>query len=93
MHDSLIPYIKDGLSIRPTPSKAWIVYTPSTGNFGVESLSELTPEKFALMVDSFKSNEPGSGGLADMYSDLTKEAPVVTKYEDLINKRDQETNY
>jgi len=31
--------------------------------------------------------------MAGMYSDLTKEAPTVTKYEDLVAKREQENNF
>lgn len=86
-------YIKDGFSLRPTPNNTWMVYTPTAGNFVIESLDELTPERFDKAIDMFKNNTTQSGTLAGMYQELTKEAPAVSKYEDLVAKRVQENNF
>jgi len=89
----LTQYIKDGFSLRTAPNDTWMVYTPSTGNFVIESLDELTPDRFDKAIDVFKNSVTQGGTLAGMYSDLTKEAPAVTKYEDLVAKREQENNF
>ncbi len=91
--EALIQYIKDGFSLRPSPNDTWMIYTPATGNFVIESLDELTPDRFDKAIDVFKNSVTQGGTLAGMYSDLTKEAPTVTKYEDLVAKREQENNF
>ncbi len=91
--EALIQYIKDGFSLRPSPNDTWMVYTPATGNFVIESLDELTPERFDKAIDVFKNSTTQAGTLADMYNDITKEAPAISKYEDLVARREQENNF
>ena len=52
----LTQYIKDGFSLRPAPNDTWMVYTPSTGNFVIESLDELTPDRFDKAIVVFKNS-------------------------------------
>ena len=86
-------YIKDGVSLRLTPGNTWMVYTPATGNFVIESLSELTPERFAAAVDAFKNVSAQAGTLAGMYTDLTKEIPAPMRYEDAVDDRIRREGY
>ena len=86
-------YIKDGFSLRPTLNNTWMVYTPTAGNFVIESLDELTPERFDKAIDMFKNNTTQSGTLASMYQELTKEAPQPMRYEDAVDNRIRQEGY
>jgi hypothetical protein len=53
-------YIKDGITIRKTdvgPSEVYRVFTIPTQHFDVESLNELTPERFEIEIERQKEYE------------------------------------
>jgi hypothetical protein len=61
-------YIGGYMVIRRNPDGSYEIFTEATQHFCVDSISDLTPERFELAIEDFKKNEDYHRKVFDMFT-------------------------